>query len=217
VEIDSTREEDEIIGPSVRPNVYESDPLRPTPEIAFDRKRGHVLFDAPGAVAYTGFFAQYGADRIDFGNGVRFSDVAIVNPPDMPYPVAADEQYVSLALASTDGLPLAETKRALLSAVSTSFNSGYALDLTRSNQGMQRDGPKDVPPREFWGAWAAKPGTTPVLVARVGVTVQAPSLDGMRYVLRDWHLREIGAGTVEGGVFRLSPEQPAFVVEFLRE
>ncbi len=214
--IDPNREDDEVVGPSVRPNVYESNPLRPTGQISIDRKRGHLVMDAPSAVTYTGFFADYGKDAIKFDQGVRFSNIEIINPEGMPYPVTEDERYISLGLTSADGQPLADTRRALLMAVSTSFNSGYELDVTRSNQGMQRDGPKDVPPREFWGAWAAKPGKTPVLVARVGVTVQSPHLDGMRYVMRDWHLRPIGEGVVTDGTFRLPADKPVFIVEFER-
>ncbi len=217
VVIDPKREDDEIVGPSVRPHVYESNPLKPTEQISFDRKRGHVMFDAPGAVAYTGFFADYGKDAITFKQDVRFSDIEIVNPENMPYPVTENERYISLGLTTTDGQPLAQTRRALLTAASTSFNTGYELDLTRSNQGMQRDGPKDVPPREFWGAWAAKAGKTPVLVARVGVTVTSPHLDGMRYVMRDWHLREIGSGVVKNGTLRLPSDKPVFVVELTRD
>jgi hypothetical protein len=54
--------------------------------------------------------------------------------------------------------------------------------------------------------------------SRHGVSLgQVIKLDGESYVLRDWHLRELGAGTVEGGSFLVEASQPVFVVEFLRD
>jgi hypothetical protein len=214
--IDPTRQDDEVIGPAVRPNVYESQPIRPTEQIAFDAKRGHLMFDSPAVASYTGFFADYGKPVIEFSSGVRFSGVQVVNPENMPYPVKADEQYVALTLATADGKPLAETKRAVLSAVSTSFNTGYELDLTRSSGGRQDHPPREGL-REFWGAHPKNPGSAPVLVARVGVTVEAPQLAGMKYTLRDWHMRPIGEGVVEGGSLVVPADQPVYLVDLTRE
>lgn len=59
-------------------------------------------------------------------------------------------------------------------------------------------------------------GGLPVLVARMGATIEAAALNGMTYTLHDWHRQEIGNGRVENGVFKLSADQPVFVVEFQR-
>ncbi len=216
VVIDPTREHDEIIGPSINQGVFEPNPVRPTDAVAYDWQRGHLMFDASGVAGYTGFFAQYGAPEITFKNGAIFRDIRVVNPPDMPYPVADDELYVALALTAIDGDDLATCQRAELSAVSTSFNTKQFVDVTQGSRGMHQHGPDPDGPREFAGAWV-ETGTAPVLVARVGVTVQHPGLAGMTYTLRDWHLRAIGTDKVGAdGAFTLSPDQPAFVVEFDR-
>jgi len=81
---------------------------------------------------------------------------------------------------------------------------------------MHRDEPLEVPPREYWGAWPSHPGTTPVLVARVGATVKADAINGMKYVMRDWHLQPIAEGVVEKGTLVIPSDQPVFVVELER-
>jgi hypothetical protein len=145
---------------------------------------------------------------VRFGNGVALSDVTVSNPPGIPYPVADDELYLTFALVSTDGRPLDKAKRAVLTAMSTSFNSGFQLDHSK----FRRD----------FGWWFNKGATVsrgglPVLVARVGATVRAPMLDGMRYTLRDWHLGPIASGTVRDGTLRIAPEQPVFLVDLERD
>ncbi|MBC7807702.1 MAG: hypothetical protein H7145_16335, partial [Akkermansiaceae bacterium] len=133
--IDPTREGDEVIGPTYKPRVYEPCPLTPTEEIAYDWHRGNLRFDAPGVAMFTGFFAQLESPQAHFGkSGVTLSDVVVVNPPGTPYPVGADEKYVEFSVASADGKPLPETRRAVLSLVSTSFNSGFQLDLSKLTQ-----------------------------------------------------------------------------------
>jgi len=59
-------------------------------------------------------------------------------------------------------------------------------------------------------------GVLPVLVWRVSATVEAPMLEGVRYRLLDWRLRQIRAGTVKGGVLKLRAEDPVYLVEFVR-
>jgi hypothetical protein len=217
VEIDPGRESDEIIGPSRRPNVFEANPVQPHEQISFDRSKGHLIFDSPAVAGYAGFFAQYGKDKLDFSNGVSLSDIAIHNPDGIAYPVTEDEKYFVFSLNSTDGRPLAEAKRAMMIATSTSFNTGFQLDTTRSAPGNHREGARNEPPREYFGAWPSNAGKTPVLVARVSATVTAPALDGMRYTLRDWHLREIGSGIVTGGTVQIPADRPVFMIELQRD
>ena len=139
---------------------------------------------------FVGFLAQYGG-KVVFTNGVTLSEVTIRNDAGIPYPVTEAEKYISFCMTSEDGKPLAVAKKALISLVSTSFNTGL-----------------DVP--------AGKWGGVPVLYARVGGTITAPALDGMRYTLRDWHMREIGKSVVKGGQLKIAAEQPVFVVELER-
>lgn len=213
--IDPSREDDFVDGPSYRQGVYEPCPVKPTDEIEYDWHKGHLKFDSPGASGYVGFYGQYGRPLNFSKSGAVFDGIEIANPEGMPFPVTPEEGYVAILLASADGAPLKETRRAFISAVSTSFNTGYGLDVTKSSQGMHQAGPKNVPAEEFWGAWPI-PGKAPVLVARVGVTVSCPAIDGMRYTFLDWHMRPIERGAVEGGILRIPADKPVFVVELQR-
>ena len=204
--IDPTREDDEIIGANYKPRVYEPNPIRPSDNIEYDWQRGHLKFDAPGVASYTGFFTQYGGP-VKFASGVTLRSVDVINPPQMPYPVTAAEKYVEFTLTSCDGLPLATTKKAVLSCVSTSFNDGFELNLDKLKN-------------EF--GWFLNGGATKngggkhPKVARVNATFDCPALNGMRYTLRDWHMNAIGTGVVSGGVFTLPATKPVFCVEFTR-
>jgi len=204
--IDPNREDDEIIGPTVRSREFLPCPLKPTDEITYDWHKGYLMFDAPGVAMFVGFFAQYG-NEVRFKNGVILQDVQIVNPPDMPYPVAEDEKYVAFCLTSADGLPLGETKRVILSIVSTSFNSGFKLN----HEALKRE----------W-IWSANPGATistgkePVLVARVSATVRAPMLNGMHYRMLDWHMNEVAKGTIKDGTIKITADLPVFIAELSR-
>ncbi len=209
IRIDLEREEDSISGPTVplRGYAYPT-PLRPTDEMTYDWQRGCLTFDAPGAAAFVGFLSQYGSDEVRFRNGVTIRDVSVSSPPGMAYPVTDEEKYVAIALASTDGKPLAECRKAVLSAVSTSCNTG--LKVGRN--------PDVVRPRHVWeGMKVFERGTRPVQVTRVGCTVISPHIAGMTYTLRDWHGKAIGEGTVgRDGAITIDAGQPVFLVELER-
>jgi hypothetical protein len=201
IQIDPTREDDEVIGPVVtfaQRNTH--NPYTPTDEIKFDWKKGFLLMDAPSVASYTGLLARYGK-QVEFKNGVVLSDVKIHNPPGIFEPMRDDEKFIAFALYSEDGQPLASTRKAGLSLVSTSFNSGFSLGKpnAKGEEGQ------------------IKAGTLPVLTARVEGKVQASGLEGMHYVLRDWHFQELGRGVVEGSSFHLPADKPVFFVEFERK
>lgn len=195
VGIDTTRETDTIIGPFVHGYGWiHPNPLKPTDQMTYNWNRGFLQMDAPGAAVFSGFLAQYPDDQVNFGNGVTIKNVSVNNPENSPYPVTDDEMYVSIGLTSTDGQPLASCKKAAISAVSTSFNTGVKVEHGE----------------------VVNNGTTPVLVTRVGCTIEAPALKGMKYVLRDWHMNEIGKGTIKDGTITISADQPVFLVELER-
>ncbi len=211
--------EDDTVGDrhTVRPNVFESNPVKPNNQITYNWQRGFLTMDGPGCASYTGFFGEYDSDSIRFEhNSVRFTDITFDNPEGIAYPVRPEEGYCSLTLASCDGKALANTQRAVLVATSTSFNTGYRLDLTRSNHGRQSAGAKKVPPQEHWGAWTYG-GKAPVLVVGVGVTVYSKGIDGMRYTFRDWYMNDIGHGSVKGGTLHVPAERDIWIVELERE
>ena len=62
----------------------------------------------------------------------------------------------------------------------------------------------------------AECGKAPVLVARVGATIECKDIDGMKYTLRDWHMREIGRGQVKDGVLNIPGDKAVFVIELTR-
>ena len=216
VVIDPKREDDQVIGPILSPDVFAPNPTRPNESIEYDWGQGHLKFDAPGVIGYVGFFGQR-KGPVTFAGGASFANVTVNNPPGIAYPVTPDENYVAIMVASQDGQPLAKTARAVVSAVSTSFNTGYKLDLTRSAHGMFRNGPLNEPPRVWSGAWPVNPGTSPTIVARVGVTITAPEIASMTCTLRDWQMRNIGNQTVTAdGVLIIPSDKPIFVIELTR-
>jgi hypothetical protein len=199
--------DDKIDGPVITRGVYEPNPYRPNEEITFDYRKGCLLLDAPGTATYTGFFARYGGP-VKFRNGVVLDTVTVVNPPDMPYPIGPDELYISFSLASRDGKPLCETNDAIMSLVSTSFNTGFKVDERKiKNEYMWQNNP---------GA-TINIGTTPVLVARAGARISAPAIAGMRYRMLDWNLKSIDEGVIDTiGVFAIPADKPIYLIELRR-
>ncbi len=196
------------IGPTYYNRYYEPNPYAPTGEITYDRQKGHLTFDAAGVAMYVGFYAQHGGPVSFDGSGVRLRDVVIQNPDGIAYPVTPEERFLEFALVATEptGVGLKDCRRAMISAVSTSFNKGFELDHSKMRG-------------RFW--WDNKGATRslgglPVLVARVGATVEGQVLAGMGYRLLDWHLREIGSGKVAAGTLRIPADKPVFLVELER-
>lgn len=202
IEIDPTREDDEVIGPVVTfAERLTHNPYTPTKEIVFDWKKGFLSFDAPDVAAFTGLLAKVGA-KVQFANGVTLGDVSINNPAGIYAPVGDDEKFIAFALYSEDGKPLAETRKAAISLMSTSFNTGFQMG--------KKAGEANKPPT------GAKAGSLPVLTARVGATIASPALNGMRYTFRDWHLNAIGSGTITGGKLTIPADKPIFTIELTR-
>ncbi|MDA3959373.1 MAG: hypothetical protein PF961_01180 [Planctomycetota bacterium] len=210
VRIDLSRDDDEIIGRTVPLMTWaHPNPLQPTPQMTYDWRKGYLRIDSPAAAAYTGFLGQYGADEVRFDNDVTFSTVSVVNDSDSPYPVTPEETYVSIGLASEDGRALADCRRAILSAVSTSANTG--LRVGRDPEAPDR-------PRHVWeGSKVFERGTLPVRFSRVACTVTAPALAGMHYRMRDWRWQVIAEGEIAAdGVLVIDGTLPVFVVELER-
>ena len=206
MQVDVSREDDTVIGPAIYPGINEPCPLRPTDQIGFDWHKGNMVFDAPSAVSYTGFFARNGGP-VKFGNGIVLDNVTINNPDGMPYPMSNDEKYVSLGIVAMDGKSFGESKKVIISLVSTSFNAGFSLDHDAVADRRPYDGMK------FGGD---VPGKPPVLIARVGATITAPKLDGMNYVLLDWYFRPIGKGVVKSARLTIPSDKPVFFIVLTR-
>jgi hypothetical protein len=230
--IDPKRDDDEIVGPTYYSRYYEPNPYAPTRQITYDRQNGCLMFDSPSAAMFVGFLASRPkvgtttlkmvsevrplvrvanagpapVESVAFASGVQLSDVCVRNDEGIAYPVKDDERFVEFALASCDGLPLEKTKRARLSLVSTSFNSGFKLDESKLRE-------------RFW--WSGKGATVslgklPVLHARVGAHVAGAAINGMTYRMLDWHMNQIASGKVEGSSLVIPADKPVFIVELAR-
>jgi hypothetical protein len=216
--IDSTLQEKVVIeGPRIRGRgIFEPCPLRPTNQISHDWQQGTMVFDAPGTAMFCGFLANAG-NRVQFDNGVVLRDVTFANPDDTPYPVTGEEGYCSFTVTSSTRAPLAETDTAIVSLVSTSFNSGFSIDhdTLAANLGKR------------FSEWSldldAVPsrGGMPVLVTRVGAAVELPMCEGMRYTALDWHCRELFTGTLQPDddkkcVLQIPDDEPVFLIRLTR-
>jgi hypothetical protein len=191
--IDPTREDNEVIGPVVPFTAYSThNPYRPTDEVEIDWQEGWMKLDAPGAAVFAGRMSPVG-DELRFRNGVRLREVEIVNPEGLFDPVGED-RYLSFAVYAEDGKPLSGSDAVSLSLVSTSFNTGFMT--------------KDAAPG---GRTVA--GTLPVLVARVGGTLEADWLKGKQFTLLDWHGAVISEGVLTEARLKIPSDQPVFVIE----
>ena len=211
--IDPTRQDDKVEGPTVKLGIYNSNPLQPNDAISYDWHKSDLTIDTPSAMAYTGFFANRdGLYR--WKNGLQLRKVEVVNPEGIAYPVTPAEKYIEFSIVAQDGKPLAQSKKALISLVSTSFNSGYSLNLNRpySSNRDKADGPL----QEYFGAQEKEAGKAPVLVARVGGVIEGAALNGFRYTLRDFSMRKIGGGTIANNQLVVDASLPIFLIELER-
>lgn len=201
IQIDPSRDDDEVIGPVVSfAERTTHNPYTPTKAITFDWKKGYLLFDDPRSVAFAGELAKYG-EHVTFGNGVVLKDVSINNPAGIYSPVTDDSKYIAFSLTADDGLPLAESKRMSLAIMSTSFNTDFSVKEDEVTRNINHK---------------VNAGTTPVLVARVGATITAPFLTGATYTFLDWNLDTIGTGTISDGALVIPNDQPIFQVMITR-
>ncbi len=209
--IDPQQDTDTVEGRTVERGLMEACPVRPTDQIAFDWQHGCMQLDAPAGVSWTGFFARQPGPVL-FSNGISLSNVSVINDPGVNYPVGADELYVSFAVASQDGKPLAETSHAVMSLVSTSFNNGFKL--VDDNVAIGDLGYRGTPYKGMTkgDGGESKPA---VAYARAGATITAGPLEGMRYRCLDWGFREIASGTV-GKTLTIPADQPIFTIELER-
>jgi hypothetical protein len=189
-----------IDGPvAQRDRFNKSCPLKPSANATFDWHRGHLIMDAPGAASYTGFLGSYGAPAVEFASGVVLRDVVHADPPGAPFP-AGDEKFTCFALASEDGKPLDKCAQAVLALVASSFNTGLSFT----------SGPD--------GKVAVNHGQAPVLVTRVGATIEAKPLAGMKWRMIDFNENILAEGAVgAGGLLKIPADKPVWLVELTRQ
>ena len=210
MKVDPSQEGDTVVGKTVERGLLEANPIRPTDQITFDWQKGFLKLDAPAGVSWTGFYANQ-TGPVVFGNGITLSNVQVVNEDGVNYPVGKDELYVSFAAVANDGKPLGESSRVTVSLVSTSFNYGFKL-----NEEMVARGDLGYTGKPYEGMDRGSPaGKPPVAYVRAGAVITAGPLEGMKYLLLDWDMKEIGAGTV-GKELVISADKPVFVITLTR-
>jgi hypothetical protein len=212
--VDPTREKDTVEGRTLVRGLMEPCPIRPTDQITFDWQRGFMKFDAAAGVSWTGFLADQPEPVVKFSNGVRLSDVRVINDEGVNYPVTKDELYISFAAVAEDGLPLERSKAVMVSLVSTSFNWGFKLNHDSVAEGDF--GHRGTPYKGMVRGGDVK-GKPPVAYARAGGVVTAPQLRGMTYRWLDWHFRRIGTGRVgDDGRLVIPADKPIFYIHLER-
>ena len=196
---DPKRDGDSIRGPLVSPRGQEK-VVRPTDQIAYRWDEGKMVIDDSRAKALIGFDVA----NWKFDEGVELKDIAIQNPPGMPY-VIEGERYAAIGITSQDGKPLANSAKVLVSAVSTSFNSGLEIDRQKmiENTGYASGLASAI----------TNPGGLPVLTARVAVTIRAPWLKGRHYRMIDYNNNVIADEAIEGMELVIPATLPVYLTE----
>jgi len=212
MQVDPTKDADEVSGLMVDPFLQQANPMRPTDQIEYDWHKGHLKLDAPTVASYTGFFAQHGG-AVTFKNGITLDKVSIVNDAGISYPMSDAEKYVSFALVAKDGKPLAQSASIYCSLVSTSFNNGFKL-----NEDNVARGDLGYTGKPYQGMESGdEQATPPVLYARAGAVVTGKAIAGMTWQAIDWHFKPVVNGTVGAdGVLTIPADKAIFAIELKR-
>jgi hypothetical protein len=177
--------------------------VKPTNQIAYRWKQGIMVIDDGRVKALAGFVPR----NYSFSGGLTVSGIHVNTPKAMPFQIEG-ERYVCLGIVSADGRELSKSARALISAVNTSFNHGFSMDLAKMASdtdyafGLARS--------------ITNRGDLPVVVGRVGLTLQAPWLMGRRYRMLDFNGRVLAEGRIGASGLVIPSDRPIYVIELLR-
>lgn len=194
IRIDTTREDDQVIGPVVKfENRNQHNPYTPTDQVTFNWKEGYFKAVAPEAVAYAGRAKKGG--KVALGS-FSMDDITVFNPEGIYDPIDTANPYFAVSLYSVDGLPLKNSKKACISVSSTSFNTGFELLQVETY------------------TVKSKGGELPVLTSRIGASFKVPSFKGGKYLMRDFNSQIIQEGKVgKKGEIALKSSQPVWYIE----
>ena len=198
-------------GPVVHGSQFSIPIIMPTDQIKLDWHKGILVMDSSKAKAACGFLSE----NMAFKDDIKFENIHVDIPKDMPYCSTDEARYACVGLTSMDGNDICKSKHLILSAVSTSFNSGLKLNTDKWPKGNQYGQLVDyiAPGNDL----IADYGHLPVLVARVGFTMKSPILAGGNYVFRDWHLRKLQEGKINNnGRIDVPSSIPVFIVEIYK-
>jgi hypothetical protein len=160
-------------------------PCSPVPGLTYDWERGTMKVDQPAARAITGFV---GAGE-DFGEGVS---LRIVGPH--------DPDFVCFGVASTDGLPLAQSRAA--TAVLTTYGENRGRKLWDDPSKVAGDAPGFAKVVKEWG-WG------PAEIARPGARIELGR--SWHWRIRDFALNTLGEG--EGTTLEIAAGTPVYCVD----
>jgi hypothetical protein len=191
----------------IGPNKSSYDSIcRPTPEITYRWKQGLLVIESPRVRVIAGFVPE----SFTFDGGEKLQDITLNVPEGTPY-VEKNQRYVCFALCSQDDKPLAQSADVVAMAVSTSWNTGFRIDLDKYDAELKATshGPLSA-------AKSINPGTMPVLVTRVGWTLNAPWLKGMTAERHDFSLETYRTDHLDGPSLHTKADEPLFFVNLKR-
>ena len=187
VKLDPTWDgEMEAVGPTGKPP---DAPLAWPNGVTWDWQNGRIVADTPKVKAFLGTIDG----GFTFKDGVSLSGVS--------------RRFICFALASEDGQPLARSRRAVMSLVSQSANTGVRFDSTKVTK--NRFG--YLQPH----TGCVSSGGLPIVVNRVTARITLPPLPGRLCRKLDFAGRQL---TVEPAIdsITLREDEPAFYCELTR-
>ena len=191
------RKADLVRGRLADPSAPAPPVIRPSSQIAYRWQEGLMVIDDPRAKVLAGFVPR----RFEFSDELKLRRIRVQTPEGMPF-VVPGERYVAFAAVSQDGLPLANSRRILISATNTSWNSGFRLDLehmagdTAYAAGLARS--------------ITNHGDLPVLVGRVGLQLRADWLTGRTYEMVDYNGHVLSRGVLDQPRLAIPSELPVY-------
>lgn len=201
---DPKQEKSHFVGKHAK--VY-ADVVHPTPQITYRWKQGQLIIESPRVRVLAGFLPR----SFRFDSGEQLSDITLHIPDGTPY-VNKDERFVCFAVCSQDKKPLAQSDDIVAMAVSTSWNTGFKLDVDQYDARMKTTnghGPLSA-------AKSINPGTLPVLVTRVGWTLDSPWLAGMTARRHDFSLQTYRTDQLTGPSLHVGADEPLFFMSLKR-
>jgi hypothetical protein len=183
------------------------DVCRPTPEITYRWKQGQLIIESPRVRVIAGFVPE----AHTFECGEKLEGISVGIPEGTPY-VREGERYVCFALCSQDDKPLAESGDIVAMAVSTSWNTGFKLNTDKYDAELKatQHGPISAARSLEWGS-------LPVLVTRVGWTLQAPWLAGLTAERHDFSLETYRTDQLKNPSLTVDADEPLFFIHLKRK
>ncbi len=178
--------------------------VKPTDQIAYRWREGIMVIDDPRAKVLVGFVPR----NFEFRDGLSLRRIHVNTPEGMPF-VIPGERYVGFGIVSLDGEPLDRSTKLLVSAVNTSFNSGFKLDLAKMAQ--------DTAYAHGLARAIADRGNAPVVIGRVGLTLQADWLRGRHYRMIDYNNNVLAQGVLTRPRLTIPDDLPVYMTELSRD